>query len=233
MKIAFFLLSLTCAWGQLNRPALGLMLDSSGAAHPVFGLPGGISLGDPAGTGVLSSACSATLCLMKTDAAIIVQGQTTSAPPGRALFAFDPTGAYIYFPEAKQLAHWQNGQLGSVHFDVAGEVLSIRASAGILEFAVRRDGSIWIVRSGNIVAEGLPRDAQDVILLDAAILVSTSENIVLRRPDASSMQFPLAHAKSFSSLGAGYVQIRAEGSTYSLRVDAGHEQLFLLPEPAP
>jgi len=83
------------------------------------------------------------------------------------------------------------------------------------------------------VAEALPRDARDAMLLDGAILFSSSENIVLRRPDASAIRFPLAHAKSFSSLGTGYVQIRAEGSTYALRVDAGHEQLFLLPEPAP
>ena len=49
----------------------------------------------------------------------------------------------------------------------------------------------------------------------------------------AKINYTYLRSKSFSSLGAGYVQIRAEGSTYALRVDAGHEQLFVLPEPAP
>jgi hypothetical protein len=231
MRVLLAALTVTCAWGQLDRPMLGMMVDSSGSARPLFGLPGSLSVGDPAATGVLSSACSATLCLIKTDAAIVSQGQSIAAPAGRALFAFFETGAYIYFPESKQLAHWHDGQLDPADFDVAGEVLSIRAGSGIVEFAVRRGFGIWIVRSGNAVVEAMPRDTQNIMLLDQGILFATREAMVLRRPDASSIRFPLAHTKSFAALGSGYVQIRAAGSVYALRVDAGREQLFLLPEP--
>ncbi len=231
LKVLLALLCTPCAWGQLDRPALGMMLDSSGAARPVFGLPGSISAGDPVATGVLSSGCSKTLCLIKTDAAIISQGQAIPAPAGPALFAFFESGAYVYFSESKQLAHWDNGQLDPVDFGVAGRVLSIRAVTGVVEFAVRRNLGICIVRSGNAVVEWMPPEAENIMLLDQAIVFGTPEAIVLRRPDASTMQFPLTGVTSFTSLGAGYVQIRAAGSTYALRVDGGHEQLFLLPEP--
>ena len=231
MKLVIAAFCISCAWGQLDRPSLGTMVDSSGAARPIIGLPGTISVGDPVATGVLSSACSKQLCVLKTATSILIQGASIAAPPGPALFAFSNQGVYAFFPQSKQLVLLLNGQLTPVDFDIAGEILSIRAVSGAVEFAVRRQGGISIVRTGNAVVDALPPDAGSVLLLDQSVVFTTRDAVVLLRPDASSVRFPLPHATSLAQLSPSYVQIRTRGLLYALRVDPGREQLFLLPEP--
>jgi hypothetical protein len=231
MRIRIWLAMGTCAWAQsgLDHPRLGMMLDSAGAARPVFGLAGSISLGDPAASGVVSLGCSA-VCLIKTSASIAGGDQSVSAPSGPALFAFDAGGAFVYFVESKQLTRWQGGQLNPVAYEVDGEILSIRSVNGAPQFAVRRASGISIVESGNAVVDVLPRDARGVMLLDNGALYSTKEAVVLRRPDGSELRFSLTGAKSFTAMAPDYVEIRAAESTFALRVTSEREQLFLLPE---
>jgi hypothetical protein len=112
MKIAIFLFFAVAGWAQIERPQLGLMLDANGAVRPVYGAAGSATLGDPVLTGVLSFACSARLCLMKTEAAIIASdGTSVAAPTGPAIFAMHGASAYIYFSDTQQWARWRNGQL--------------------------------------------------------------------------------------------------------------------------
>jgi len=117
MKIPLFLLFAIIGWAQIERPQLGLMLDSNGVVRPVYGTAPSATLGDPVMTGVLSFGCSAQMCLMKTEVAIIASdGTSAAAPAGTAIFTMHGASAYIYFPGSEQWAHWQDGQLEWIDF---------------------------------------------------------------------------------------------------------------------
>jgi hypothetical protein len=112
MKLPLFFLFVMVGWAQIEHPQLGLMLDANGAVRPVYGAAASATLGDPVLTGVLSFGCSARLCLLKTDTAIIASdGTSATAPTGTAIFAMDGASAYIYFPDSQQRARWRDGQL--------------------------------------------------------------------------------------------------------------------------
>jgi hypothetical protein len=226
MKRCVFLYFGMFAWAQIHPPGLGWMVDGAGAARPVQGIAGSVVVGDAAVTGVVSSGCSKLVCLAKTDAWVVSLTGSVAAPEGPALFAFEGATALIYFPRSKQFARWQQDQLEPVSFHVAGEVLSISLN----QLAVRRDSSTWIVRGDDTEVYALPRAAGPVLLIGGGVIYATAEAVVVRRDDASEIQFPLVGARSFSRLGAGYAQIRAGGASYCLRTDRGHEQLFQLPE---
>ena len=149
MKIAIFLLFAMAGWAQIERPQLGLMLDTNGSVRPVYGAAGSATLGDPVLTGVLSFGCSARLCLMKTEAAIVASdGTSVAAPTGPAIFAMRGASAYIYFSDTQQWARWQDGQLEWIDFvpgEAAGTTMTledgtITATADHVAL-VRRDGS--------------------------------------------------------------------------------------------
>jgi hypothetical protein len=233
MKIAIAMSLGACAWAQsgLDRPTLGTMLDATGATRPVYGVAGSVTLGDVAATGVLSTACSQKVCLAKTDSSIISLTQSIDAPPGPALFALDGDAAFVYFPQSNRLARWHDGQLDPLDFDVDGEILSLRAVQGTLEFAARRRTGVWIVRDGNSVVDSLPRATKLVMLLKSGVLFSVEDGLMLRRPDGAWVRFVVRGVEALLALGEDYVQIRAGGSTYALRVTPGREQLFLIPEP--
>ena len=100
-------------------------------------------------TGVLSFACSARLCLMKTEAVIVASDGTSAvAPTGRALFTMHGASAYIYFSDTQQWARWRDGQLEWIDFvpdPAAGTTMTledgtITATADHIAL-VRLDGS--------------------------------------------------------------------------------------------
>jgi hypothetical protein len=231
----------------LEQPQLGMMLDRHGAARPVYGVTASVTLGDPAATDVLAIACSRRMCLMKTDSAILASGgaiPATPAPRGPALVALDGASAFIYFIRTKQLARRRGGQFDPIPFELPGgvisdEILSIAAGpSGTLDAAFRRDGLVSIARitlaDGNVIVTGsLPGDTVAVLLTRSGIVLADRNQITLRRPDGSDLSFPLAGAQAIFQLGERYVQIRAGDLDYALRLDPGHEQLFLLPEPGP
>jgi hypothetical protein len=229
MKL-FFVLSF-CAWGQIEQPKLGIMLDRAGGARPVFGIAASVTIGDAVASDVLSVACSSVLCAASTSTGLTVWGQagqwTANATTGTAIFAFDQTSLYVY---SGQLARWNQGTLEPVGIQVSGEILSMRVVDGILEFAVRRDDGTWIVRDGDVVVAAVPEARGPVMLLDQAILFATPDEVVLRRADASERRFQVAGAERFIAMGDGYVQIKAGVSNYALRVAAGRETHFQLPE---
>jgi hypothetical protein len=225
-----FLFMTACACAQINRPQLGTMLDSSGGARAVFGLPGSLGVASPSTAGVVSLGCAAS-CLVKTDSSLVTSGQTIAAPAGNALFAFDSSGAFVYFPREKRLARWQSGQLTPVPFQVTGEIIGLRSVNGTPQFAVRFIDQIQIVGDGNTVVYQFPPGAQSVMLLPAGAIYSSTDAIHLWRTDASEMTFPLAGATGFVAMSQDYFEIFASGAHYALRITPGREQLFQLPEP--
>ncbi len=213
-------------WAQsgIDRPRLGKMLDANGAVRTVYGIAASVTLGDAEITGVVSSACSKKFCLAKTDASVVSASGSVDAPEGPALFAFEGDAAFIWFARSRQLARWQNNSLTPIDSIVDGEVLSIRASAGSVEFAVRRATGVWIVKSDGSVVDSLPHSTGPVMLIPGAVVYATREEIVIR-----DVRMPLPRVTGFSPMSAGYLQVRAGGTNYALRVEKGRETLFQLP----
>jgi hypothetical protein len=151
MKIAIFLFFAVAGWAQIERPQLGLMLDTNGAVRPVYGAAASATLGDPVLTGVLSFGCSPQVCLFKTGTAIVASdGTGAAAPTGMALFTMHGASAYVYFSDTQRWARWRDGQLEWIDF-VPSEAVSTGTAmpledgtitAGADHIAlVRRDGS--------------------------------------------------------------------------------------------
>ncbi|HEV1284012.1 MAG TPA: hypothetical protein VNU44_01840 [Bryobacteraceae bacterium] len=233
MKILISLAICACAWAQVQRPQIGKMLDANGAVRTVYGIASSVTLGAAEITDVLSSGCSNALCLAKTDAGIVSASGIAPTPAGPALFAFDGATAWVWFTESRQLAQWSNGTLAleprpseavSVR-DPYGEVLSIGASSGSVQFVVRRfKGDVWIVNQDGSVAGALPRAAGAVMLIPGGAVYATRSGIAIH-----NLEIPLEGVTAFSWMSASYLQVRAGGSIYALRIDPGRETLFQLP----
>jgi hypothetical protein len=226
MKVITAFAICACAWAQsgVDRPQLGKMLDANGAMRTVYGIAASVALGDVESTDVLSSACAKTFCLAKTDTSIVTASGSVDAPPGPAMFAFDGDTAFVWFPRSRQLARWQNGLLTSIDSSVDGEVLSIGANAGAVQFAVRRMNGVWIVNQGGSVAGSLPHSTRAVMLIPGGVVYATREEIVI-----GDVRFPLDAATAFSQMSDSHLQVRAGGADYSLRIEPGRETLFQLP----
>jgi hypothetical protein len=217
----YFFLFTVCAWAQIDQPQLGKMLDAKGAVRTVYGIASSVSLGEAEMSGVLSSACAKNLCLAKTSASIVSASGSVEAPAGQALFAFEGDRAYIWFSESRQLAQWNNNTLTFLDTAIDGEVLSLRGSK---EFAVRRPNGVWIVKSDGGVIASLPGAAGPVMLLADSAVYATRNEIVIR-----DVSIPLDRVTSFTRMSAGYLQVRAHGVDYALRIEKGREALFQLP----
>jgi hypothetical protein len=226
MKILMTFAIGTCVWAQsgIDRPQIGKMLDASGAVRTVYGIAASVTLGDPEMTGVVSQGCSKTFCLAKTETAVVSASGSVDAPAGPALFAFDGDLAFLWFPQSKQLAQWQTGALTLIDSAIDGEVLSMCASAGSVEFAVRRESGEWIVKLDGSLVGSLPRSTGPVMLIPGGVVYATREEIVIR-----DLRIPLARVTRFSKMSASYLQVRAGQMNYVLRIDAGRETLFQLP----
>jgi hypothetical protein len=226
MKILITFAICTCAWAQsgIDRPQVGKMLDASGAVRTVYGIAASVTLGDAEIIGVVSSACSTMFCLAKTGTAVVSASGSVEAPAGPAMFAFDGDAASLWFSQSRQLAQWHNGALTPIDSMVDGEVLSIRACAGSVEFAVRRESGEWIVRLDGSVVDSLPRSTGPVMLIPGGAVYATREEIVIR-----GLRIPLERVTAFSQMSASYLQVRAGQVNYVLRIDAGRERLFQLP----
>lgn len=224
MRILMVFAICTCAWAQLEVPQLGKMLDGNGATRTVYGIAASVTLGDAEVNGVLSSGCSKTFCLAKTETSIVSASGSVAAPAGPALFAFDGAAAFAWFSRSRQLAQWRNGSLTPIDATVDGEVLSIRASAGTVEFAVRRQSGVWRIRSDGSVIDSLPVATGPVMLIAGGVVYATREEVVIR-----DVRIHLDRVTAFSQMSEGYLQARAGGVNYAVRVEQGRETLFQLP----
>lgn len=236
---------LACAaplWAQsgIQSPFLGQMIDAHGQLRPVYGMSGSFVLGAPLRSEhVLGAACSLTLCLAKTQAAILSSTgapstDTTPSPPGGAIFALDGTAATVYFPLIHQFARWQNGVLTPLDFRVEGTVLSLTMSSTGVLAAVERSGIIWIdSASTGASLDSLPDSATSVLLLPSLTVYATADSLVIRKSDGSELDFPAPQVSTLLALGNGYVEAIGSGALYALRTVSGREQLFQLPGTLP
>jgi len=232
MKILLLTLMSACAWGQIESPQLGVMLDVNGRARPVTGAPAAAVVGTPWFDGaVLSLACSAEGCVAKTEAALFTPaGVVVDAPPGAAIIALDsssPGAGYVYFVESGKLARWTGSQLVPMDFAPGGDVLSLRAVAGGFEYAVERDGEIWV--GGKSLGS-----ANSVLLLDGGgALLASDGKVRLLRADGTELDFAVTSAGGFVGgfirMSNQYVQVITDAGMWALDIEPGHEQISLLP----
>lgn len=228
MKILLLSLMSVCAWAQIQSPQIGVMLDVNGRARGVLGTPAAAVVGTPWFDGaVISLACSAQGCVAKTESALFTPaGVVVDAPPGPAIIALDPFSAgaaYVYFVESGALARWTGRELVPIEFAPGGDVLSLRAVAGGFEYAVERDGEIW-------VGDKSLGAANSVLLLDGGgALLSGDGQVRLLRPDGTELDFALTGVGGFVRMSDHYVQVITEAGMWALDLDPGHEQMFLLP----
>jgi hypothetical protein len=190
------------------------------------------------GTGVVASACSDSMCVLKTFDSIVANGVQTPSPPGTALVAIDGQTALLFFPRLQTLVQWQAGQIQPLALNVTGNIVALRSTAGVAQFAVQRDGATWIVDAAGQAIDSLPSASGPVLLPATRAIYTDGDDVVLRRSDGSELRFPVPGVESFSAMSfsatsANYVQIRAGRSSYALRIDWARERIFQLPEPLP
>lgn len=149
---------------------------------------------------------------------------------------FDVTGEILSIGEASD---------GTLQF-------AVRNLAGTW---VVRSGDVVVASLHGPESTGPLGSTSPVLLLHGGVLFATSDGLILRRPDQSELVFKLgggevaaagaSHVEgapaglqqiALSWLGENYVQVRVRGSggdysDYALRVDLGHERMFMLPEP--
>jgi hypothetical protein len=233
MRIAILLVGVSSVWAQsaLNRPVLGQMIDRQQSLRPVNGLGGSFHVEHSTLEGALSTACAGTLCLAKTESAMVFGSSATPAPVGPAEIAVDSTGATIYFPSVQQFGRWQNGSLTMLSLAVYGTVVSVGSGSSGLTIAVERSGVVWIITADGLILDSLPPDAGAVLLTASGVVYTTSGALILRKPDGSELSFPAPGVEDLFALGDGYVEARAGNVLYALRTTAGREQLFQLPQP--
>jgi len=209
-----------------SLPQIGEMLDAAGSMRPVFGVAGNFMVGPPRKGRVLSAACSARLCLAKTDSKILSPSGSVPAPAGPALIAIQDDTAVVYFQQSQTLARWRDNTLTPLNWNVRGTLLSLRAGP---EIAVRRNNRVSIVRPDGFLVADIPGATGPVLLLADGILLVSQQKLIFRRPNARELRFDLPDVETLSALGEHYVQIRARGGLYALRTEAGSEQLYMLP----
>jgi len=225
MRALIFFLGI-CAWAQsgIEVPAIGMIVDSSGALRQVQGVAGSFLLGPASMTGVLSTACSDQLCLVKTGSTILSATGETDAPPGPAIFGFSGDSAIVFFPEPHMFARWHDNVLEPLDWVVDGEILSVQPE----EIAVRKNGEVSIVHPDGSVADSLPEARGPVLLLSKGVVFATKDEIILRQ-DNSEVRFELTDAQSITAMGPRYAVIHAGEEVYALRIEAGCEALYRLP----
>lgn len=225
MKHLVLMFVAVCGWSQsgIEVPSAGIVVDSLGSLRAVQGVAGSFLPGPPLATGVLSAACSEQLCLAKTDSKILSATGQVDAPPGPAVFGLGRDTAVIFFPQSRIFARWRENTLepldSTVDIHVDDDVLSIRVDDQEIDIALRRN---WAgVTNGPL------------LLVREGVLFATADELVFRHSDGSETRFDLAGAEAITSMGSHYAAIRSGSVTYLLRLEPGHEQLFLLPGNVP
>ncbi|MCL5742451.1 MAG: hypothetical protein M1541_00790 [Acidobacteria bacterium] len=205
----------------------------------------------------LSGASSNRIALVKTPNEVLLAGpegdvkQRWAAPGGDALFAFhaDSTPALVFFPEGSSLARVMEDRLEVVPVDtgrLGGTIVSVAAPDHENAYlAVQRSEGTWLLKistgNGDVLDERLLAGVAGRVHLlgDGGVLRGENGDLVWRAADGVERRFPLAaEVVSYAPLGTAWIAIAArhEGAggltRYGLRLEAGREGLYQLPEVA-
>ena len=108
-------------------------------------------------------------------------------------------------------------------FAPGGDVLSLRAVAGGFEYAVERDGEIWIGGKSLGVANCV------LLLEGGGALLASDGRVRLLRNEGTELDFAIAGVGGFIRMSDQYVQVITDSGMWALDIERGHEQMFMLP----
>lgn len=223
MKVLLLFMLAGAALAQIEQPQIGVMLDQRGDARAVNGVTGSATTSDPLWKGIQALACSSTTCIAKTQSALLSSaGGVIDAPEGPAILAVEGNSVYAFFLDARRLVHWRDRQLEPLDFTPGGEVLDLRVVHGLVEYATRRADGVW-------VGDRYVGEANAALLVDQGILLATAEQVRLVRPDGTEAEFPISGVTSFVRMSDDYVEMMTSHGMWALRIEPGHQELFLLP----
>jgi hypothetical protein len=249
----FMLAVAASAQPSIAPPQIGFLKDGSGSFRPVLGIAGNFLMGPPAYGAVANAAYSGSFGLVKTDTAILAidnQGRaiaTMDAPGGPALFAFQGDGspAFAYLPGSHLLFEWIGAGFQMVPVNSrlfpAGAVRAIFApDAAHVGLLVERLDGLQDIRilldTGEADSEAaIPGVRGAVLILPAGQLIYTEmTGVVVRNADGVEVHIPgqISVHCSLAQMGAGWVEVtdHASSSRFAVRVNAGREGFFALPE---
>lgn len=92
---AILLLAAAPLQAQMDAPRIGCFVDAAQRLRTVYGVAGSFVIGEPEGRGVLSALCTSRLTIVKTEAALEVNGTAYAAPEGPALIRRDGRVQYL------------------------------------------------------------------------------------------------------------------------------------------
>jgi len=241
-----FLLGAAAALAQpaITPPALGTVRDSSGNLHAVIGVPGNFVLADTGISNVVSAAFSGSAGLVKTDSELLVLNAAGlianryAAPPGRTLFAFDPSGAPALVYYSGTLFRFDNNELKPVNW--SGEAVSIAlASPQSAAAIVRRGHQLGNVRitlaTGDIESEtAVGRVSGPLLLLPNGGLLFTRDNNIVVRDSSGVERLVLASFEVgfFEPMGRDWIAAREArgGRLFAIRIAPQSLDLYQVPE---
>ena len=233
----------------ITPPQLGWVRDENSGLRPVTGIAANFIVGDSVTDGVISSAFSGSFGIVKTDASLSVldrDGQTvfrTDAEAGPALFAFSDDGApaFVYLSQSQTLLKWNTDRLEPALFNLdllAGDVQTIASPAqDRTTVVVKRGDGLWLVDLDLGTQTLLPGIEGPVLLRNnGSLLYTGAQGLMLRQADRSEQPFESSIAvASFELMGKDWVHITERDSSrhFAIRLEAGREQLYQLPEAQP
>ena len=198
-------------------PLAGIVVDRDGHTERIFGIAGNLL---PAASGggdrVLSMAFSGFGGAVKTQAAVMLLDASGNAiaqfdaPPGHAVFGFDPQGrpALVWFRKTQQL------------FALSSAGLSALPSPAVPVAALNVDeaGTVQVASEGP------------ALFVPGGALSASALTVTLRHTDGAveSIDIPAAVGR-FERMGDGWVAVEAVGERYALRLSSPM-RLFRIPE---
>jgi hypothetical protein len=237
MKRLVFFLGLWAAAApaqSLTPPLAGLISDSNHRLHRVFGVAGNFILGAEPAAEVQSSAFSGRFGLVKTPGAVLTLDhrgeviQTSPAPEGPAVFAFDGRGtpALAYFPSTGELRDLRpGGESRTLEFS---GVLGIRRSEVLLFL----DGRLWRASAGGMApvsSDEFEQAPPALLRPDGTVLYVSGNDLVVAAPDGDERRLTLPEpCDRLEQMSAEWVQA---GSSFAVRLE--DLKLYRLPEVTP
>jgi hypothetical protein len=93
------------------------------------------------------------------------------------------------------------------------------------QWACWRDGQLEWIDFAPVEATS----TATVMAIEEGSISATADHIALVSRDGAELDFDVADVQQFLSMANGYVQVVAKSGMLILRVEPGHEQIFLLP----
>lgn len=207
-------------------------------------------LESPVARRIVSAAYSGQLGIWKTETAVEIVDETgklierAPAPQGPAIVGFSTDGAScaIYYPSSQALVRWRDGSLDPLSFDeasLAGDVVAVAISerGDAILLAGRHDG-FWLVqlsvrrRAASVIATLPGVHAPALVAGDGRVVYRDEAGLAIRSLDQTEVHITLDSPDALSWLGAGWVQARSGSRNFAVRVIAGRESAYGLPEAA-